>query len=89
MEKVIYMDYIFGSILELKAYVKPALDTKVSELNRHNITYVKQDDIFEYLRNFVWPTKTNLSLYNIVDDILNTDNNIFSDYVLKRKENSK
>ena len=59
------MDYEFSSVLDLKAHIKPALDSKVRELQRKNINYVSQDDIFEYLRNMVWPLKSNLTLYNI------------------------
>lgn len=86
---VMKMEFTFDSILELKAYIKPALDTKVSELKRHNITYINGDDVFEYLRTFVWPTKSNLSLYNIVDDVLNIKNEVLVNYVLKRKENNR
>lgn len=82
------MDYEFSSVLDLKAHIKPALDSKVRELQRKNINYVSQDDIFEYLRNMVWPLKSNLTLYNIVDDILNTDNEIFSNYVVSKMRNS-
>lgn len=82
------MDYEFSSVLDLKAHIKPALDSKVRELQRKNINYVSQDDIFEYLRNMVWPLKSNLTLYNIVDDILNTDSEIFSNYVVSKMRNS-
>ena len=82
------MDYEFSCVLDLKAHIKPALDSKVRELQRKNINYVSQDDIFEYLRNMVWPLKSNLTLYNIVDDILNTDNEIFSNYVVSKMKNS-
>ena len=82
------MDYEFSSVLDLKAHIKPALDSKVRELQRKNINYVSQADIFEYLRNMVWPLKSNLTLYNIVDDILNTDNEIFSNYVVSKMRNS-
>ena len=80
------MDYEFSSVLDLKAHIKPALDSKVRELQRKNINYVSQDDIFEYLRNMVWPLKSNLTLYNIVDDILNTDNEVFCNYVINKKK---
>lgn len=82
------MDYEFSSVLDLKAHIKPALDSKVKELQRKNINYVSQDDIFEYLRNMVWPLKSNLTLYNIVDDILNTDNETFCNYVISKMRNS-
>ena len=80
------MDYEFTSVLDLKAHIIPALDSKVKEMQRKNIKYVNQDDIFEYLRNNVWPLKSNLTLYNIVDDILNTDNKVFCDYVVNKKK---
>ena len=85
---MIFVDYEFTSVLDLKARIKPALDSKVKEMQRKNIKYVNQDDIFEYLRNNVWPLKKNLTLYNIVDDILNTDNEIFSNYVVSKMRNS-
>ena len=47
------MDYEFTSVLDLKARIKPALDSKVKEMQRKNIKYVNQDDIFEYLRKNV------------------------------------
>ena len=81
------MDYEFKSVLDLKAHIKPALDSKVKEMQRKNIKYVTQDDIFEYLRNNVWPLKSNLTLYNIVDDILNPDNEIFCNYVVNKLKN--
>lgn len=84
---MIVMDYEFTSVLDLKARVKPALDTKVKEMQIKNIKYVSQDDIFEYLRNNVWPLKNNLALYMIVDDILNTDNEVFCNYVLNKRKN--
>ena len=80
------MDYEFTSVLDLKAHIKQALDSKVKEMQRKNIKYVNQDDIFEYLRNNVWPLKNNLTLYNIVDDILNTNNEVFCDYVVNKKK---
>ena len=33
------MDYEFSSVLDLKAHIKPALDSKVRELQRKNINY--------------------------------------------------
>ena len=58
------MDYEFTSVLDLKAHIKPALDSKVKELRRKKIDYVSQDDI------------------------LNTDNEIFSNYVVSKMRNS-
>ena len=57
------MDYEFTSVLDLKAHIKPALDSKVKELRRKKIDYVSQDDI------------------------LNTNNEVFCNYVVSKIKN--
>lgn len=73
----------FNSIKELRIRLIPALKSKVSELRRKNIDYVSENDIFEYLALNKWMNSSNLSLETIVDDILNTDSEIFMNYVLE------
>ena len=65
------MDYEFKSILELYERLKPALNAKVAELKRHDINYIKIEDIWNYLRISKWSKANNLLLYQMVDDILN------------------
>ena len=75
------MDIEFNSIKELYDRVTPALNTKVIELKRHDLDYIKKDDIWNYLKNTKWKMANNLLLYQMVDDILNLDNNEIDEYV--------
>lgn len=63
----------FNSIKELYERVKPALMTKYKELKRMNYFYIKEEDIWNYLKNYKWKNSKNLNLYEMIDDILNVD----------------
>ena len=56
---------------ELYERLIPALNTKVTELKRNDLDYIKQDDIWNYLKDSKWKNANNLLLYQMVDDILN------------------
>ena len=75
------MDIEFNSIKELYDRVTPALNTKVTELKRNDLDYIKKDDIWNYLKLTKWSMANNLLLYQMVDDILNLDNNDIDEYV--------
>lgn len=75
------MDIEFNSIKELYDRLIPALEAKVSELRRNNLDYIKKDDIWNYLKINKWKNANNLLLYQMVDDILNTDNILLDNYV--------
>ena len=75
------MDIEFNSIKELYDRLTPALNTKVNELKRNDLDYIKKDDIWNYLKDKKWSKANNLLLYQMVDDILNLDNNEIDDYV--------
>ena len=77
----------FNSLLELKTRLKPALNSKYLELKRKHIDYVTTEDIWNYLKHEKWKDD-NISLAEMVDDILNTNSDYFRDYVLKRIENN-
>ena len=77
----VFMDIEFNSIKELYDRVTPALNTKVTELKRNDLDYIKKDDIWNYLKLTKWSTASNLLLYQMVDDILNLDNNEIDEYV--------
>ena len=74
-------DVAFSSIEELYKRVKPALMTKCEELKRSGISYIKNEDIWNYLKDNVWNNSRNLRLFRMVDDILNVDNMIIDDYI--------
>ena len=75
------MDIEFNSIKELYDRLTPALNTKVIELKRNDLDYIKVEDIWNYLKESKWMSANNLLLYQMVDDILNLDNNEIDEYV--------
>ena len=75
------MDIEFNDIKELYDRVTPALNTKVTELKRNDLDYIKKDDIWNYLKDKKWSKANNLLLYQMVDDILNLNNNEIDEYV--------
>lgn len=81
-------DVAFSSIEELYKRLKPALMTKSDELKRNGIDYITSEDIWNYLKEYVWINSRNLRLFRMVDDILNADNEKIEDYV-KNKMASK
>ena len=75
------MDIEFNSIKELYERLLPALTTKVNELKRYDLDYIKVEDIWNYLKDQKWSKANNLLLYQMVDDILNLDNDLIDEYV--------
>lgn len=59
-----------GTLKELKLRVMPALKSKVRELKGKNITFISEDDIWNCLKNKKWLKENDLTLYDIVNDIL-------------------
>ena len=83
------MDIEFSNIKELYDRLKPALNSKVNELKRFGIDYIKVNDIWNYLRDTKWKISKNLLLCDMVSDILSLDNMIIDNYVkeeMKKKE---
>lgn len=79
----------FNSVEELYKRVSPALTSKVREFRRNKIKYIKEEDIWNYLIESKWRNGKGLELYNLVDDILNTDNKEIEDYVLNKLKDVK
>ena len=51
------------------------------------IKIVKEEDIWNYNKNKKWKNATSLTLAGIVDDILNTDNQEYENYVVQKINN--
>ena len=75
------MDIEFNSLKELYDRLLPALNTKVTELKRYDLDYIKVEDIWNYLSLSKWSKANNLLLYQMVDDILNLDNEEIDEFV--------
>lgn len=63
----------FNSLHDLYQRLLPALRIKSRELKNNNIN-IKETDIWNYLRYNLWNNKKNLSLDEMVNDILNISN---------------
>ena len=77
----------FKSLNELYNRLLPALKSKKKELTSKGINYIHEEDIWNYLKQYVWKSNINLTLDKMVDDILNTKNSEFDDYMKKQIEN--
>ena len=80
------MDIEFNSLQDLYNRLKPAFHTKLVEMKRNGLTYIKEEDIWNYLTEIKWKTAIDLNLYQMVSDVLNTDDTAIDNY-LKEKLN--
>lgn len=74
-----------NTIDELYKKIEPVLVTKVNELKLRNINYINEVDIWKCLSK-KWSKKTNLMLSDIVSDILNTNTEVFEDYIKNERK---
>lgn len=77
---VVIMDG-FKSLEELYNRVKPALKSKCKDLKRVGINYVQEVDVWNFLKNTKWINSTNLTLGDMVNDIMTVSNNDLEKYV--------
>ena len=74
-------EFYFKDINDLYNRLKPALRSKVKELKiRHNVK-IKEEDVFRYLADNKWPHSEDLTLFDMVEDILYLNNDALIDYV--------
>jgi len=71
----------FLSKEKLYEKLKPALNSKVKSLKKIGINYVKKEDIWNYLSMHLWAYKDNLTLSDLVNDILTLSNIEITSYV--------
>lgn len=74
------MDLNFDSLEDLYKRLKPALNAKMSELEANGYGYLKPEDIWNYLKEKKWKGSHDLTLSDMVSDILNSDNALIDDY---------
>ena len=79
----------FDDIYELYERVLPALRSKVKELRKLNIYFIREKDIFEYLTNAKWNDSKDLTLDMVVDDILMLNNDEIFMYMQDKIINNK
>ncbi len=77
----------FKSLSELYSRIKPALVSKRSDLVRVGIDYIKEEDIWNCLKESKWVRTTNLSISEMVNDIFNLNNDTIEKYVKDKMNN--
>ncbi len=77
------MDYEFSSLEELYKRVRPALKSKVDELQKYGNLSISMYDLWKCLIINKWRCGTGLMLSDIVDDILNTSFDEINSYYMK------
>ncbi len=80
------MDEKFSSLESLYKRLLPALKSKQKELHQNHMIYITIEDIWNYLKNTKWNRGVNLTLFDMVDDILNTKNEYIDEYVIERRK---
>lgn len=77
-------DIKFKTLNELYERLLPALRSKKKELNSSGFNYIHEEDIWNHLKSYTWKNNNNLTLDKMVDDILNTSNQEFENYMKKQ-----
>ena len=83
------MEKTINSQTELYKKVLPALRTKRHELILSGIKIVKEIDIWNYNKEYNWKNAKNLTLASMVDNILNTSDKSYEDYVIDKLNNNE
>ncbi len=60
----------FSTLKDLYERVLPALKSKVKELKKSHLSFVTERDVWDCLRKSKWNKESDLTLYDIVNDIL-------------------
>ena len=71
----------FKSVPELYRRVMPALKTRHRELERKKLGFITEQDIWNYLRRAKWARDAELTLFDVVDDILNVPDENLLEYI--------
>ena len=75
-------DLNFRNLDELYNRIKPALYSKVEEIKKNNISYIKEGDIWNYLSINKWKNSESLTLNDMVTDIMDLKIDDVKMYVL-------
>lgn len=73
----------YKSQKDLYMNLVPALNVKVKLLKRNNYKDITREDIWNYLKINKWQYAVDLTLADMVQDIIHTDNIEISNYKLK------
>lgn len=71
---------------ELYQGLMPALNTRMKYLKRNKIKDITKEDIWNYLKETKWKNSIDLTLSDMVQDILHTDSSEIISYKNKNKQ---
>lgn len=74
-------DVKFRSLPELYKRILPALKSKKRELKLKGFSYIYEEDIWNFLKNFKWSGARNLDLGIIINDVFNVNEDQLNEYV--------
>ncbi len=78
----------YSSLKELYLRLKPAFSVK-QRLNSQKYPYIKNEDIWNYLSINKWKTANDLSISEMVDDIIHVDITNVDNYLKEKLKNSE
>ena len=78
--------YEYKSQEELYQGLIPALNVKMKQLKKNNIKDITKEDIWNYLRETKWKNSIDLTLADMVEDIIHSDNSEIISYKNKNKK---
>ena len=76
----------YKSQRELYLNLLPALNVKMKHLKRSNYKNITREDIWNYLRDNKWKFGVDLTLADMVDDIIHLDNLEINNFVNNKNE---
>lgn len=76
----------YRSQKELYLNLVPALNVKMKSLKRDNYKDIKKEDIWNYLKDTKWKYSVDLTLADMVNDIIKTDNINIKNYKKNKEE---
>ncbi len=76
----------YKSQKELYLNLVPALNVKLKLLRRNNYKDITREDIWNYLKDNKWRYGVDLTLADMVQDIIHTDNLEIDSFIKKKTE---
>ena len=76
----------YKSQKELYQNLIPAINVKIKLLKKNNYKDITKEDIWNYLKETKWKNSIDLTLADMVQDILHTDNRELVTFLEKNKE---
>lgn len=81
--------YEYKSQAELYERLIPALNVKIKYLRKSDYKDITKKDIWDYLKETKWINSIDLTLADMVQDIIHTDNQELALYLKKNKQEAE